>query len=159
MTPVKLNQSVLRQECRPVNLGEIVRFKPLISGMFEIADGKKCIGLAANQVGRAVRIIVINCKGFQQALINPVVERAFGGVHAAIEGCMSFPNVEVRVLRPKRCRVSALDQDGGVISFAPKNNLICRAILHEIDHLNGITMFDRCRRPELPYNPEDSGDE
>ena len=154
MSPVKLNATTLKTVCQEVPAGELVSFGPLIDGMFEICDGKKCIGLAANQVGRSWRLVVINCKGFRQEIINPVIERTFGGVRAAEEGCMSFPGIQVRVIRPKRCRVSGLDRNGKPVSFSPKNDLICRAILHEVDHLNGLTMLDRVRRPDTSYQPE-----
>lgn len=151
MMKTKLTPERLRDRCTEVPADDIPQLRPLIDGMFEICDGKTCIGLAANQVGHAVRVIVINCHGFRQAIINPKIEKTFGGVHASEEGCMSFPGLKVRVIRPKRVRVSGLGPDGDIVSFSPKNALICRAILHEVDHLNGIIMQERARHQDLPY--------
>ena len=104
------------------------------------------IGLAAPQVGRDERIVVLNLSqrpGDTVALLNPVVTDKSDDTWFAIEGCLSFPGVKVRVERPVEIKVSALDINGDACDLELKEGP-ARCLLHEIDHLNGKLLIDYC---------------
>ena len=118
----------------------------IISGMFGVVDREDApgLGLAANQVGYTKQIIVINCSGFRAAIINPKIERLWGGTATSSEGCLSAPGKRVRLTRFKRANVTGLDENMEPVSYKTKG-ITARVIQHEIDHMTGITIFDRKR--------------
>ena len=134
-----LGQPVLRQrstEVRQVD-DEVRR---LIGDMFETMDAAKGVGLAANQVGVARRVAVIDAEGRRFAMVNPVIQSAEGrGV--AEEGCLSIPDIFGDVTRPERIVLEALDHDGQPFRLEA-DGLVARAIQHEVDHLDGILFLD-----------------
>jgi len=98
----------------------------------------KCAGLAANQVGVMKRIIV----ALGSVYINPVVISQSDEVKEELEGCMSFPQVFAKVVRPKRITLKWMNAYGRE-EKAKFKNYPARVILHEIDHLDGINFIDR----------------
>jgi peptide deformylase len=112
----------------------------LITDMFETMDAAKGIGLAANQVGIARRVAVVDVEDDRFALVNPrIVETE--GREAAEEGCLSIPEIYADVSRPERIVVEALDANGAPFR-KEATGLKARAIQHEIDHLDGILFLD-----------------
>ncbi|MGH7701689.1 MAG: peptide deformylase [Gemmatimonadales bacterium] len=111
-----------------------------IDCMFETMYAAKGVGLAANQVGEARRIAVVDAEGQRLALVNPVI-LASEGRDTAEEGCLSIPELFGDVTRAERVTVEALDRDGNRIEVEA-NGLVARAIQHEIDHLDGILFID-----------------
>jgi peptide deformylase len=103
----------------------------------------QALGLAANQVGINKRIFVMDDSermNKPQCYINPEVIETEGTVELA-EGCMSFPGIYPKITRPNYVKIKALDLMGNeVIKEAEGYNAHC--LLHEIDHLNGITFLD-----------------
>jgi len=99
------------------------------------ADG---IGLAAPQVGEAVRVAIVDMGEGQDVIemINPVVT-AIGGSEIEVEGCLSFPDLFGEVERPFFVRVEAQERNGDLYELEAED-YEARAILHEIDHLNGV---------------------
>jgi peptide deformylase len=136
----------------------------LIADMFETMKASNGVGLAAQQVGRALQLTVIDVREVKDrpstlelkgkpadvagimplVLINPEVtpvgEPASGG-----EGCLSFPEIYTEITRPESVDVKALDENGKVIQFRA-GGLLARAVQHETDHLNGILFIDRMER-------------
>ena len=98
-------------------------------------------GLAAPQVGEAIQVAIVEVDEEQDVieLINPVVT-AVGGSEIEIEGCLSFPGVYGEVERPFYVKVEAQERDGSLYELEAEG-YEARAILHEIDHLNGV-LFD-----------------
>jgi peptide deformylase len=104
------------------------------------------IGLAAPQVGRSMRLCVLDLSVGETAeelmiLVNPRVVEEEGDVREE-EGCLSFPDLMMIVPRPERVVVEAQDLDGNPIRVEAKE-LLARCLHHEIDHLDGVLFLDR----------------
>jgi peptide deformylase len=120
----------------------------LIDDMVETMHAAPGIGLAAPQVGEAVRICVVDLSVGQRAsellvLVNPEI-RSMSGMQLHEEGCLSVPGIEASVLRPAQLSVRAQDRTGETRDI-DADGLLARALQHEIDHLNGILFLDRLR--------------
>ncbi len=108
------------------------------------ADG---VGLAAPQVGRNVRILVVDVprgEGEERdffELLNPEIVSS-SGFQSGTEGCLSVPGFFAEVRRKREVRVSALDRKGGRFTVEA-GGMLSRVLQHEIDHLDGILFFDR----------------
>ena len=112
----------------------------------ELVDSKKGIGLAANQIGINKRVCVVNVKE-PLVLINPKIVDKSEETFMFPEGCLSFPNKKIKTNRHVSVSVDCDNFDDTLFFTADSNNLAdameCVCIQHEIDHLDGITMFDR----------------
>ena len=161
---VKYGHPVLRQ--RGAAIEKITpEIKQLIADMFETMKASNGVGLAAQQVGRALQLTVIDVREVGEdrpstlelkghaadvaeimplVLINPQVmpagEPATGG-----EGCLSFPEIFSEITRPESVDVKALNEKFKPIFFRA-GGLLARAVQHETDHLNGILFIDRMER-------------
>ena len=134
-----LGSPVLRQhsaEVKAVN-DEVRR---LVADLFETMDAAKGVGLAANQVGVARRVAVVDADGDRFVMIDPVIVETEGR-STAEEGCLSIPDIYGDVTRPERVVIEALDQEGARYK-KEATGLKARAIQHEIDHLDGIVFLD-----------------
>ncbi len=136
-----LGSPVLRQRSAEVtDVDDEVR--RLIADLFETMRTCKGIGLAANQVGVARRVAVVETSETESyALVNPVVVEVEGRIKDE-EGCLSIPDIYADVERAARVVVEAADETGGRRRIEG-TGLLARAILHEIDHLDGILFIDR----------------
>jgi peptide deformylase len=134
-----LGSPVLRQHSTEVGAVD-QEVRRLIEDMFETMDAAKGIGLAANQVGIARRIAVVDVEEDRFAMVNPRIIEAEGRA-AAEEGCLSIPEIYADVTRPDRIVLEALDAEGTVYR-KEATGLKARAIQHEIDHLDGILFLD-----------------
>lgn len=105
------------------------------------------IGLAAPQVGKDIRIVVVDCskdRSKLRRLINPRIVAKRGHI-SMNEGCLSFPGLTLQVSRAREIDVEAIDPHGKIVSFSCRNiEAVC--IQHEIDHLDGITFEKRVSR-------------
>ncbi|MBW8772021.1 MAG: peptide deformylase [Gemmatimonadetes bacterium] len=135
-----LGSPVLRQRSAEVGRvdDEVRRF---IDAMFETMDANKGVGLAANQVGVATRVAVVDADGHRIALVNPRIAATAGPKEAEEEGCLSVPDIFADVTRPARVTLEALDRDGKPYTLEAEG-LLARAIQHEIDHLDGVLFID-----------------
>jgi peptide deformylase len=134
-----LGSPVLRQHSEIVpSVDEDVR--RLIADMFETMDAAKGIGLAANQVGVARRVAVVDVDDDRFVMVNPRIVETEGRASAE-EGCLSIPEIYADVTRPDRVVVEALDAEGRPYR-KEATGLKARAIQHEIDHLDGILFLD-----------------
>ena len=132
----------LRNQARPVEqVDDDVR--QLIDDMFETMYAAPGIGLAAIQVNRPQRVIVIDVSDDRSqplALVNPeILERQ--GIEEMDEGCLSVPGVYETVQRADRVKVRALDRSGEPFEMAA-DGLLAVCIQHEIDHLDGKLFVD-----------------
>jgi peptide deformylase len=114
--------------------------RAFIADLFETMDAAKGIGLAANQVGVARRVAVVDVEGNRFAMVNPVIRSAEGRSRAE-EGCLSIPELYGDVTRPDRIVLDAIDEQGKPFSLEA-SGMVARCIQHEIDHLDGILFVD-----------------
>jgi peptide deformylase len=138
-------EEVLRTRAEPVAaVDDGVR--QLIDDMAETMYAAPGVGLAANQVRVLKRVIVIDVdhpdgRPNLITLVNPeIVERS--GEITWEEGCLSFPGINVDVVRAGRLRVRALDREGAPFEIEAEG-LLAVALQHEIDHLDGVTLADK----------------
>jgi peptide deformylase len=134
-----LGSPVLRQHGAEVKTVDD-EVRRLVADLFETMDAAKGVGLAANQVGVARRIAVVDADGDRFVMIDPIIVETEGR-STAEEGCLSIPDVYGDVTRPERVVIEALDQEGARYK-KEATGLKARAIQHEIDHLDGIIFLD-----------------
>jgi peptide deformylase len=134
-----LGSPVLRQHSAEVKTVDD-EIRRLVADLFETMDAARGVGLAANQVGVARRVAVVDADGDRFVMIDPTIVEAEGS-STAEEGCLSIPDIYGDVTRPERVVVEALDQDGTRYR-KEATGLKARAIQHEIDHLDGILFLD-----------------
>jgi peptide deformylase len=134
-----LGSPVLRQHSTQVKLVDD-DVRRLVGDMLETMDAAKGIGLAANQVGVARRVAVVDVDGDRFAMIDPRIVESEGRATAE-EGCLSIPEIFADVTRPDRVVIEALDADGNLYR-KDATGLKARVIQHEIDHLDGILFLD-----------------
>lgn len=156
----KYGDPILRK--RGAEITEITdELRKLIEDMFDTMYDARGIGLAAQQIGEALQLALIDVTGVEDrpstlkldgkevdveeympiVIINPKLT-PIGDPVAGPEGCLSFPEIYGDVTRPESIHVKALDEEGDVIEFEC-GGLLARAIQHETDHLNGILYIDR----------------
>ena len=134
-----LGSPILRQHSTEIGTVD-EEVQRLVGDLFETMDAAKGVGLAANQVGVARRVAVVDADGDRFAMIDPVIVESEGRVTAE-EGCLSIPDVYGDITRPERVVLEALDVDGTPYR-KEATGLKARAIQHEIDHLDGILFLD-----------------
>ena len=134
----------LQEKCSPVSVkeGEEIGVRLL----HKLRESKNGIGLAANQIGINKRVCVVNVKE-PLVLINPKIVEKSKEQFVFAEGCLSFPDSKVKTIRHESIVVEA-DNHKSKLSFSANSQDIndafeCVCVQHEIDHLDGITMFER----------------
>ena len=147
-----LGQPVLREVAEDIDPAD-PELKQFVDDMYETLARSEGIGLAAPQVGRSVRVVVIDLdpisddypeyKGFKHTYYNAYIEEYDNTTQESMdEGCLSLPGLHEKVKRPTRIRVSYLDENfqehdewvGGYLA---------RVMQHEFDHLDGKVYTDR----------------
>ncbi|MCX7956900.1 MAG: peptide deformylase [Endomicrobia bacterium] len=124
--------------------------KHIVREMFEYMYKFKGIGLAANQVGIDMQIIVVdladkrnkNESYYPLALINPVILKYSNKKISMEEGCLSFPGFYEKIKRSQYIEIEYYDINGKKNRILA-NNLLARVVQHEVDHINGITFVQR----------------
>jgi peptide deformylase len=101
----------------------------------------KGVGLAANQAGLTLRLAVIEAEDKVFKLVNPVIIKKSGRI-AILEGCLSFPGLELKVRRYGKIWVRSLNEKGEPLNLEVEDTLAI-VFQHEIDHLDGICFIDR----------------
>ena len=160
---VKYGHPVLRQ--KGARIEKITpAIQALAAAMLETMHANKGIGLAAQQIGQALQLTVMDLRGVTDrpstlklegkeadiaaimplVLINPAVTPT-GESLTAPEGCLSFPEIYGDIERPSLAEVRAINEKGQTIQFSC-GGLLARVIQHENDHLNGILFIDRMKR-------------
>jgi len=146
LLPIKIfGESILREKAVPItNLdGKLADFLQDMTLTMRTANG---LGLAANQVGKAIRAFTVDLSHFDvteepKVFINPVIMET-GGVISGEEGCLSFPGLFQVIERPEKVTIKSISLDGREY-FYEAQGLLARVILHEIDHLDGILFIDK----------------
>ncbi len=170
---VKYGAPVLRR--KGASIAELTpEIRRLIGDMLETMRAAAGVGLAAQQVGHALQLTVVDIREVQDrpssmeidgqtvdpamhmplVLVNPVL-RVSGDYVLGPEGCLSFPEIYADIPRPEMVDVRAINAQGASVEFRAAG-LLSRAIQHEYDHLQGILFIDRMDsdtrrrlRPEL----------
>jgi len=125
------------------------KLKKLVEEMFDSMYAAQGIGLAAPQIGLSQRITVIDCSFKKNpkekiALINPeIIDRR--GKQVEEEGCLSLPEIREKVQRAEWVKIKAQDVNGKWFEMEGEE-LLARAMQHEIDHLDGILFIDTLSR-------------
>ncbi|PTL32910.1 peptide deformylase [Prevotella sp. oral taxon 376] len=147
-------QSVLRKQAEDISL-DYPDLKQLIQDMFETMHASDGVGLAAPQIGKSIRVVVIDLdvlkddfpeyENFRRAFINPhILEYDDTETETLEEGCLSVPGIHESVTRPTRIHVKYVDEelkehDEWVEGY------LARVMQHEFDHLDGTMFVDRVK--------------
>lgn len=143
---VTLPTPSLRERSVEVDQGVIGTpdFQAYLDVMIETMKSGNGVGLAAPQIGRNERIIVVETKRNAIPFVNPVIEKRSDATVLEEEGCLSVPGVWGYVERAKKVTVTALDRHARRVTFDCKG-LEAAVFQHEIDHLDGILFLDKVK--------------
>ena len=131
---------ILRKKSREVTVFD-ERLHQLLDDMYQTMEEASGVGLAAVQVGVLRRVVVVDVGEGKIELINPVIVDRSEEKICMTEGCLSFPDESGLVERPKSVTVQALDRRGDLFTITGED-LLARALCHEVDHLDGIVYKD-----------------
>ena len=160
---IKYGHPALRQKGIPIE-AVTPEIEAFIEDMFDTMHDANGIGLAAQQVGRAIQLTVIDVSEITDRpstlmldgtevdveefmpliLINPEITPV-NEPESGPEGCLSFPEIYAEITRPETVDVNALNENGEPIEFRC-GGLLAKAVQHETDHLHGILFIDRMDR-------------
>nr|MCR5560139.1 peptide deformylase [Schwartzia sp. (in: firmicutes)] len=135
----KAGAPVLKQVCAPVQKVD-AKLKALLNDMAETMYKSNGIGLAAPQIGKPIRVVVIDIGEGLIELINPIITSREGTVVDS-EGCLSVPNIFGDVERAEKVTVEYTNRFGKRKKIKAEG-LLARCVQHELDHLDGILFID-----------------
>ena len=115
--------------------------RSLTSRMIEIMFEHDGLGLAAPQVGVLKRVAIVLREEKPLILINPEILEVSDELVEAKEGCLSFPDIYEIIKRPAGVRIKAFNLDGEEFELE-EEGIVARAVLHELDHLDGKLLID-----------------
>ena len=147
-----LGNPILRRVAEPIPPGDILGddIQKLIADMRETMEDYDGVGLAAPQVHRPVRLVILMQSKQELVLINPVITPLTDRVVRSFEGCLSVPEMRAAVDRVQKVRVQALNERGEALDFIAENfNAI--VVQHECDHLDATLYIDRCDTKTLAF--------
>ncbi len=135
---------VLREPAKPVAVIDS-DLRQLAADMMETMEHAEGLGLAAPQVGRSVRMVIVDFDPEERdprVLINPVIVKRSGKKELRKEGCLSFPGLHTHVKRSPVVVCEAQNLDGELVEYRAEG-LPARAVQHELDHLDGLLFVDK----------------
>lgn len=139
---------VLRQRAKDITAGTDV--KQLVADMFDTMHAASGIGLAAPQIGKSLRLFVVDAaaledepgmQDFRKAFINPVMLEELGTPWEFEEGCLSIPNIREKISRKEKLKVRYYDEDWN-LHEEEYDGMKARIIQHEYDHIEGKLFLD-----------------
>jgi peptide deformylase len=145
---VMYGDPVLRQKAKDIEPG--TDLKQLIADMVDTMHAASGIGLAAPQIGKAIRLFVVDGSGledepemenFRKAFINPLILDEAGTPWEFEEGCLSIPNIREKISRKEKLKIRYYDEDWNVHEES-YNGMKARIIQHEYDHIEGKLFVD-----------------
>ena len=145
---VMYGDPVLRQRAKDIEPGSDL--KQLIEDMFETMYAASGIGLAAPQIGKSIRLFIVDgrelddepgMEDFKKVFINPVILEEEGDRWDFEEGCLSIPNIRERVARQEKLKIRYLDENW-VAHTHEFDGMKARIIQHEYDHIEGKLFID-----------------
>jgi len=135
---------------KAVDVTQDVEVKQLVSDMFETMYNANGVGLAAPQIGKSLRLFVIDTNPIdddddepklKKAFINPIMMEEIGEEWAMEEGCLSIPTIREDVIRKEKIKIKYLDEDFNEYT-EEFEGFTARVIQHEYDHIEGILFTD-----------------
>lgn len=155
---VAYGDPVLKKEAEEID-ENYQGLKELIENMFETMYGASGVGLAAPQIGKSIRLFIVDAspfaedeeaendekakglKGFKKVFINPIIEEENGEEWSFQEGCLSIPSVREEVFRKEKITISYFDEN---FDFHEDefDGYAARIIQHEYDHVDGVLFTD-----------------
>lgn len=145
---VMYGDPVLRQKAKDIEQG--TDLKQLIEDMFETMHGASGIGLAAPQIGKSIRLFVVDgsvledepgMEEFKKAFVNPTILEEDGTPWEFEEGCLSIPNIREKVSRKEKLQIRYFDENW-VEHNEEYDGMKARIIQHEYDHIEGKLFVD-----------------
>ena len=145
---VMYGDPVLRQKAKDIEPG--TDLQPLVSDMFETMDAASGVGLAAPQIGKSIRLFIIDggviedepgMADFKKIFVNPVMIEELGTTWEYEEGCLSIPNIREKVTRKERLTIRYMDENWNPHEET-FDGLKARIIQHEYDHIEGKMFVD-----------------
>lgn len=141
---------VLKKEAEEIDQ-DYPFLEELIANMFETMDNAEGVGLAAPQVGKSIRLFVVDAsafsdeepelEGFRKVFINPIIVEEEGEKWAFNEGCLSIPGIREDVSRCPNITIEYLDENFNLVE-EKYSGLVARIIQHEYDHVEGLLFTD-----------------
>ncbi len=145
---VMYGDPVLRQRAKDIEQG--TDLKQLIDDMFETMHGASGIGLAAPQIGKSIRLFIVDgtvledeegMENFKKAFVNPEILEEVGTPWEFEEGCLSIPNIRENVSRKERLKIRYYDENWN-LHEEEYDGMKARIIQHEYDHIEGKLFVD-----------------
>ena len=141
---VKYGDSVLREKSKPVEKIDQAT-KDLVADLIATLKNARGLGLAAPQIGETARIFIIDLSAIDltesvRVFINPEILETSGEILLE-EGCLSFPDIYQKIVRPEKVKIRAAELDGEEF-ILEASGILGRALLHEYDHLEGKLFVD-----------------
>lgn len=133
-------EKILKKKCKKVRVIDD-SIRQLLDQMHALMVETKGVGLAANQVGLNMSLVVIEFEDKLFKLVNPCITKKEGKT-VFLEGCLSFPELEIKVKRAKKIWVCARNEKGEPIELE-LDGIFSIVAQHEIDHINGVVFIDR----------------
>lgn len=142
---VKHPAAILETKCQPVTIFDS-KLKRLVRDMQETMIEADGVGIAAPQVGKDMRLAIVDIEDDHGliVLINPELLSA-EGKQTDVEGCLSFPDLYGEVTRPNQIKIKAQNVKGQFYTFEAEG-FLARAILHEMDHLDGVLFTSKVKK-------------
>jgi peptide deformylase len=134
---------ILKTRADEVDTSADAGLRDLVRAMAETMYDENGVGLAAPQVGVNKRVIVFDVEDRLAALCNPVITEFSEETAVDDEGCLSVPGITVPVERSVRVVCTGMTLDGDEITLEAEE-YVARVLQHEIDHLDGVIILDRC---------------
>jgi peptide deformylase len=145
---VMYGDAVLRQKASDIKKGTDI--KQLVEDMYETMYNASGIGLAAPQIGKSLRVFVVDgtiieddpsMLEFKKVFVNPVMLEEVGEPWEYEEGCLSIPNIREKILRKERVTIKYYDQEWN-LKEESYDGIKARIIQHEYDHIEGKMFVD-----------------
>ena len=132
-------EKILRKKCRLVKeVDETIR--RLLGEMYTLMKINNGIGLASNQAGLDLKLVVIDTGNVSLKLVNPKIIKKEGSI-VFNEGCLSFPDIYLKIKRANKVWVEAQDEFGRPFTYEAEG-ILAVVFQHEIDHTEGILFID-----------------
>ena len=139
---MRLTKKVLQHRAKPVDFDFPYQNEIMARQMTIFMRSQHGIGLSATQIGSRKRMFVMECHGRLRWCFNPEILESSEVLTDFDEGCLSFPGDQCTITRPDWVRVQYKTEHGDVVEDILVG-LEARCFQHELDHLDGITMWDR----------------
>jgi peptide deformylase len=151
---VAYGDPVLRKKAEEIDQ-DYPDLKKLIEDMFETMYNAHGVGLAAPQVGKSIRLFIVDaspfaegedgdpdCEDFKRVFINPVIYEEEGEEWGFEEGCLSIPNIREEVMRKPVVKIEYFDENWDLYE-EELDGFPARVVQHEYDHIEGVLFLDR----------------